>query len=78
MTHGWDDGDEPWNDRYYFDTRLPERQRYSYWNAAVVAYASRKKKASKTKNSELFPKRAEELRNMGEHIERAVAGYLPT
>ena len=79
MVHGWDDGDEPWNERKYFDMSLPENTRYSHWKQARLEYQSRTKEDT-TRNDELFPIRTNEIKKMEknkESITSVVEGYLP-
>ncbi len=61
MTHGWDDGKEPWNDRDYFDLSLPSGVRQAKWSTARGEYQTRTRDDS-TLNEKLFPDRAAELR----------------
>ena len=60
MVHGWDDGDEPWNESRYFDKSLPEDVRHQQWRNARNDY-QRETGKDTTRNDDLFPDRAREL-----------------
>jgi len=63
MAHGWDDGDEPWNDSKYFDMGLPVGERQELWRNARASYNQSTGKDT-TLNEDLFPERTLELKSI--------------